>query len=94
MSSFQSRLAGRCAGRGAQILYGDNHIVIDDMVMPLGSAIKELFPEEAVDRVPLPLLKDGTELNRAQLQMLLIGNKDEFLVVIVFLVLVMLVFGF
>lgn len=80
------------AGRGRQILYGDSHIVIGNITMPMGSAVKSFFPKKQLIEHVYPLLKIGTELNRAQLQMLLIRCKDEAMLAMLFLMLALIAF--
>lgn len=80
------------AGRGGQILYSDNYIVIGNVAMLMRSAVKSFFPKKQLVEHVYPLLKGGTELSRAQLQMLLIRCKDESTIVTIFLILVLIAF--
>lgn len=80
------------AGRGGQILYSDSHLIIGNLIMPMGSAVKSFFPKKPLIEHVYPLLKGGTELNRAQLQRLLIRCKDDAILATFFLMLVLIAF--
>lgn len=78
--------------RRGQILYSDSHILIGNITMPMGSSVKSFFSKKLLIEHLYPLLRGGTELNRAQLQMLLIRCKDDAMLATLFLMFVLIAF--
>lgn len=68
---------GRIAvGQGERILYSDNAIVIDEVVVNLGNGTRSLFPlPELVEHV-YPLLKSGRPVPAMTLQWMLLRRRD------------------
>ncbi len=68
-------------GAGERIVYSDNRIVIDDVVVNIGNGIKSLFPKDQLMQVVFPLLKQGRYLKPSAMQQLLLKRMDPALVV-------------
>ncbi|HEY9035593.1 MAG TPA: hypothetical protein VIM96_02670 [Pseudomonadales bacterium] len=75
-------------GKGERILYSDNHIMIDDVVVSTGNGIKSLFPQDQLMNCVFPLLKQGRYLKASEMQQLLMKRMDPVLMVPVVLILI------
>lgn len=50
------------AGRGGQVLYSDSHLVIGNITMPMGSAVKSFFPRKPADRARVSVTQGGNRV--------------------------------